>query len=275
MVSAVGGTAALFCATFAGISCAGVYIHAPDDFCYGTGQAVRRSLLSEQNRSSLILACSAIYLSIIAVWIGGPALPTIAGLPLYTMATIVFVGGFAYICCSQRLPLPEMVIVPFLILGLVYRFPDLASVGGSAIGLAAVIAARWLAGLLIVFLLAISNDAEKPRLYGVIPDETWLFFAGAAAWVGEDHILGLIVCCSLLTAMGIVVWLVYALYKDTSPTTSPRVSDLTTIWVRERHLVIPWSGLITVAMLLEMIIRHECKASVLANMLPELFSRNF
>jgi hypothetical protein len=274
-LSAVGGTAALFCATFAGICCAGVYSHAPDDLNYGNGQAVRRSLLNSQVRSNLILAGCALYLSGLALWFGGPMLPTIAGLPLYTMATIVFVGGFAYICCSQRLPLPEMVLAPFLLMGLVYRFPDLASIGGAALGLAIILATRWIVGLIVVVILVMSNDRASPRLYGMIPDETWMFFSGASAWVGQDHILGLVICSGVLMSLGCFGWLIYEIYLSSFGGKNKNLQRLTSIWANERHFVLPWSGLITVAMLLEMVIRHECPPATLSTVFPSMISNMF
>ena len=274
-LSAVGGTAALLCATFAGICCAGVYIHAPDDLNYGNGQAVRRSLLNRQVRSNLILAGCALYLSGLAVWFSGPMLPTIAGLPLYTMATIVFVGGFSYICCSQRLPLPEMVVAPFLLMGLVYRFPDLASIGGADMGLALIIATRWIVGLLIVGIRVISNDSASPRLYGMIPDDTWIFFSGAAAWVGQDHILGLAICCGALMSLGCFCWLIYAIYSSNIGDKNKTLQRLTNIWANDRRFVLPWSGLITVAMLMEMVLRHECSPATLSIVFPSIISNMF
>jgi hypothetical protein len=275
VILATCGTIAMLTAALAGVFGAGVYCHAPDVYSYASGHAVRAELAAAVSRGKLTLFLCTLYLSLIGVWLSGPMVITIAGLPLYTILVIVFVGGFSYICCKQKIQIPEMVTAPFLCLGLVHNFPDLQNIGGAAVGLTVVLIARWVLGLIILLFRTATNDAEGPRLYGLISDDTWLFFAGAAAWVGQDHIVGLIVCCTPIAAIGLILSII-DFPTDYETVNRNRLSaEFGVTHNGMKSIVIPWGGLITMAMLMEMVIRHECSQSTLGLFLPSSISNRF
>jgi hypothetical protein len=266
-----GGILSLLSAVVTGIFCGSIYCTAPDVFSYASGEAVRKELLCLPRSTITLLGCS-LYLSGLGIWAAGPTLTTVAGLPLYAMIIIFFVAGFAFSSYDHQIPLPEMVTGPFLVLAMVHNFPDLAGVGASAMAIAMILFFRCLFGLTILVVLTLSSDALCPRMYGIITDDTWLFLAGAAAWVGVGHLLGLFMCLAPLFVVSIV-WLQLA-EAQAANEANRRVGSMF-LPRSQATLVIPWGAIITMALLFEMILRHEFGVKALHKFLTPFIATSF
>lgn len=174
------------------------------------------------------------------------------------MCAILWVGSFVAISDLRTRFVPDIVMVPFMLYGMLHGLPKTEAVASSVEAAAVVIILRYVVGAGALAVSILLPRLSIQRVYSVVADGDWLIAAACAAWVGFGHAFDLMLISALIPLLILVPGYLPGL-RGPARSVASRLLDFAYLPHEggdTRPSGMPLAGPLVLALLLEEILLH-------------------